>query len=76
MERIQELEALLDRAIGYDPTFDEFREVGHTITSYYVNDRYPDANRTDLTREGVGESIDQIRPMIQKILEQHEGQRR
>ena len=76
LERIHDLEALLDKAIEYDPTFEEFREVGHKITRYYVNDRYPDADRTDLTREGVGESFDQIRPMIQKILEQYEGQQR
>ena len=64
LERIHNLEALLDKAIEYDPTFEEFKEVGHKITTYYANDRYPDANRTDLTREGVGASLEEVRPMI------------
>ena len=76
LERIHNLEVLLDKAIEYDPTFEEFREFGRTITTYYGNDRYPDADRTDLTREGVGASLEGVRPMIQKILEQYEGQQR
>jgi HEPN domain-containing protein/predicted nucleotidyltransferase len=68
LKRTHDLEELLEDAIPYDPTLEQYRAVCVEVTRYYVDDRYP-RNRRELTHREVEEALEQLRPLIDKIIE-------
>ncbi len=44
LKRTYDLEELLDEIVGFDPTFEEFREISQKATAFYFLERYPLAN--------------------------------
>ena len=69
LRRIHDLEALLDDALRYDPTLEQFRDSCQRVTKYYVLERYPLASATQLTEEEVRDSFEDVSKLIQRIRE-------
>ena len=67
LERLHDLEALLNDALTYDPSFEEFRSACQKITAFYFVERYPFVMGTGLTEEDVRSSREHVRPLIEKI---------
>lgn len=67
LRRIHDLEALLDDAMAYDPSLDQFRDLCRKITNYYIVERYPLAVRGGLTQEDVRASLKAAQRLIERI---------
>jgi HEPN domain-containing protein len=67
LRRIHDLEVLLNEAIIYDPSFEEFRASCQIITHYYVAERYPFTVSSELTEEEIEESLAIAQRMSEKI---------
>lgn len=52
LRRIHDLGALLDEAIIFDASFEDFRAVCQKITAFYFVERYPLVVETGMTEEG------------------------
>ncbi|MEW5768084.1 MAG: HEPN domain-containing protein [bacterium] len=68
LRRIHELETLLNEVVGYEPSFEEFRQECLKITDYYIEERYPFTVTSELTEEEVRISLQAAKKMIDKIL--------
>ena len=69
LQRTHNLVELLDEAVKHDQSLEEYRPICDAVTSYYVEDRYPDAGRRDLTRDEVGTFLERVRPLIRNIVD-------
>jgi HEPN domain-containing protein len=67
LERIHDLEALLDAALKYDSSLETFREPCQKITGFYIVERYPFIVAAGLTEEDVRTSLEQVKGLIEKI---------
>ena len=67
LERIHDLEALLNDALAYDPSLEEFRSACQKITAFYFVERYPFVTGTGLTEDDVRSSREQVQQLIEKI---------
>jgi HEPN domain-containing protein len=67
LERIHDLEALLNAALAYDPSVEEFRAACQKITAFYFVERYPFVTGTGLTEEDVRSSREQVQLLIEKL---------
>jgi HEPN domain-containing protein len=67
LRRIHDLEALLDDAIAYDPSLDQFRNACQRITNYYVVERYPLAVETRFTADEVQTSLEAAGQLIEQL---------
>ena len=59
LQRIHDREALLNRALMYLPTIEQFRGICQQITGFYVLDRYPFLTPTDITADEVDAALQQ-----------------
>lgn len=69
LRRIHDLEVLLNEALVYDSSFEEFRTPCQKITQYYVEERYRFVVSSVLTKEEVEESWATARQIKEKIRE-------
>lgn len=67
LRRIHNLDALLDDAIGYDPSLEEFRSVCQKITAFYFVERYPLMIEGGITEEDVRASLEQVAALVEKL---------
>jgi HEPN domain-containing protein len=67
LERIHDLEALLNDALTYDSSLEEFRLACQKITAFYFVERYPFVTGTGLTEDDVRSSREQVRQLIEKL---------
>jgi HEPN domain-containing protein len=67
LRRIHDLEALLDDAAAIQPALERFREPCQTITKYYLLERYPFADESELEVEEVRASLDTVRGLISAL---------
>lgn len=67
LERIHDLEALLNAALAYDPSLEPFRAVCQKITGFYLLERYPFVTETGLTVDDVRDSLMQVKTLIEKL---------
>ncbi|MFQ5796307.1 MAG: HEPN domain-containing protein [Candidatus Bipolaricaulia bacterium] len=67
LRRIHNLDALLDDAITYDASLEEFRDVCQKISGFYFVERYPIVVETGIEEEDVRISWDQVRELVEKI---------
>lgn len=67
LDRIHDLEALLNAALIYDPSLESYRDVCQRITGFYMVERYPLIVETGLTLEDVNKSLTEVKELI-KIL--------
>ena len=67
LRRIHDLEALLNHAIGYDPSFEPFRADCQKITRYYVRERYPTSIPSGYTADEMHQSLDAAQKLVAHI---------
>lgn len=66
LRRIHNLDALLDDAIAFDSSLQEFRTICIRITSFYFLERYPCLD-TKIQEEDIYSALLQITPLIKKL---------
>jgi len=69
LERIHDLEALLNAALVYDPSLEPFRSACQKITGFYFMERYPFVTEAGLTEDDIRSSLMQVKPLIEKLRE-------
>jgi HEPN domain-containing protein len=67
LERIHDLESLLNDALAYDTSLESFRAACQKITAFYFVDRYPSIPSAGLTEEDVRQSLEQTKELIEKL---------
>lgn len=67
LERIHDLEVLLNAALAYDPSLEAFRPVCQKITAFYIVERYPLIIDSSLTEEEVQEALEEVEALIEKL---------
>jgi HEPN domain-containing protein len=67
LQRVHDLEALLNVALGYDPSLEPFRAVCQKITAFYLVERYPLITDLILTEHDVRNSWEQVQRLIEKL---------
>ena len=67
LKRIHDLEVLLNDALKYEPTLEEFRDLCQKVTDYYLLNRYPLPTSVVLTTKQVRDSITQARKLIARF---------
>jgi HEPN domain-containing protein len=67
LQRIHDLEPLLNAALESDPSFERYRESLQLITCFYFVERYPLVLETGITEEDVRNALDRVRPMVEAI---------
>lgn len=74
LQRIHNLEALLNSASVYDPSLETFREACQRITDFYLVERYPLLIEAGLTEKDVSNALHQVYGLIEKLRAVVEGQ--
>lgn len=67
LERIHDLEVLLNTALDYDPSLEPFRAVCQKITGFYLVERYPFITKAGLTEDDVRASLEQVKGLIETL---------
>ena len=67
LERVHDLEALLNEALVYDPSLEPFRAVCQKITGFYLVERYPFLTEAGLTEDDVRHSLMEVKGLIEKL---------
>jgi len=67
LERIHDLEALLNAALAYDPSLEPFRSACQKITGFYLMERYPFVVEAGLTEDDVRDSLTQVKLLIERL---------
>jgi HEPN domain-containing protein len=67
LKRIHDLEVLLNDALKYESTLEEFRDLCQKVTDYYLLNRYPLPTSVVLTTKKVRNSINQARKLIARL---------
>ena len=67
LKRIHDLEILINEAILYESSFEEFRTECQKITEYYLEDRYPFVISSDLSEEDITDSLKIAENIITRI---------
>jgi HEPN domain-containing protein len=73
LRRIHDLEALLNEALVYDPSLEQFRAPCQMITGFYLAERYPILTETGLTEDRVRESLQQVRNLVRRLQSETSG---
>jgi HEPN domain-containing protein len=67
LERIHDLEALLNAALVHDPSLEQFRPPCQKITGFYFIERYPFIIEASLTEDDIRSALEQVSGLIEKI---------
>ena len=67
LQRIHNLDALLDDATVHDASLEEFRHVCQKISAFYFIERYPFVVASGVTEEDVHTALGQVKELIEKL---------
>lgn len=67
LERIHDLETLLNAALVHDPSLDSFRSVCQKITGFYFVERYPFVIGAGITEDDVRSSSSQVEKLVETL---------
>ncbi len=67
LERIHDLEDLLDYAVDYNKGFEEFRVLCQEATEYYIEERYPFLMSSELTEDEIRLRIEKAKEFILRL---------
>ncbi len=67
LKRVHDLEVLLNDALKYEASLEEFRELCQKISDYYLLNRYPLPTSVALTTKQVQGSVYQARKFIARL---------
>ena len=64
---IHNLDALLDDAVCYNPTLEEFRDICQKITAFYFIERYPLLIEEEITEDDVRDCFKKAEGFVNKL---------
>ncbi len=67
LERIHDLEALLNAALKVDPSLEKYRSACEIISAFYLTERYPTFFETTPTEEKVRSLLEETQGLIQGL---------
>jgi HEPN domain-containing protein len=67
LRRIHNLDALLDDAVTYDESLEEFRSVCQKVSGFYFVERYPFVVEAGITKEDVYTSLEKVKKLVKKL---------
>jgi HEPN domain-containing protein len=67
LKRIHDLEVLLNDALKYEGTLEQFRSFCQRVTGYYIIDRYPLPSTAELTNKEVQSSMTETEKFINSL---------
>ncbi|MGH7450178.1 MAG: HEPN domain-containing protein [bacterium] len=67
LDKIHDLEKLLNDALAYDSSLEEFRPTCQKITAFYFVERYPFVTDVFLTEEDIRGSMKEIEKFVEKL---------
>lgn len=67
LERIHDLEVLLNEAVVHLPSLEQFRAVCQKITGFYLVERYPFVLEAGLTEGDVRDSLEKVKGLIDRL---------
>jgi len=67
LKRIHDLEVLLNDALTYDPSLEEFRSLCQKVTAFYLVQRYPLSVEPSITQDDVQQSLSQTERLVRKL---------
>ncbi len=67
LRRIHNLDALLEDAIKYDPSLETYRSACQKITAFYVVERYPFAEGSQITKDDVRSSLKEVTGFVKRL---------
>jgi len=67
LERIHNLQSLLNEAVKYDSSFEQYRAILQRITGFYFIERYPLVLEGAITEEDVREAMSQTKQLVDSI---------
>lgn len=67
LKRIHDLEVLLNDALKYEVTLEQYRSLCQEISGYYIIDRYPLTSAATLTKQEVQSSMDEAEKLIRRL---------
>jgi len=73
LERIHNLVKLIDYAVDFDPSFEDFRELCQRATTYYTIDRYPFFISAEPTEKEIRDGLIKTEELKNKILRHYKG---
>jgi HEPN domain-containing protein len=72
LQKIHDIEVLIDEAIKYDKSFKDFLELGRTLSGVYLKSRYPIMGLQEYPTNQVSEWIKKSETLINKITKDSE----
>lgn len=67
LQRIHDLEALLNETLLYDNSYEKHRSVLQKITGFYFVERYPFTLDSELTKEDIQIALNEVKPFIDSL---------
>ncbi len=67
LQRIHDLEPLLNEVLAFDASFEEYRSVLQTITGLYFVERYPLMLEAGLSEKDVADALQQVNGLVEAI---------
>jgi HEPN domain-containing protein len=69
LERVHDLEDLLDHAIDHNGQLEAFRPLCQEVTEYYIEERYPFSVSSNLTVDEVRSKLSQAKQFVTQLRE-------
>lgn len=67
LQKIHDLEALLNETLLYDNSYEKYRSVLQKITGFYFVERYPFTLDSELTKEDIQIALNEVKPFIDSL---------
>ena len=67
LQKIHELDALLDEAVKHNEDLESYRDLCERVSGYYFTDRYPALVDTGLTCEDIEKDLEKAKRFIQAL---------
>ena len=67
LQRVHDLEVLLNEALTHEASFEQFRAACQRITQFYMSDRYPLVSHGALREDDVRRSLNEVIGLVERI---------
>lgn len=67
LKRTHDLELLLNDALIYDPSLEEFRSLCQEVSDYYIVDRYPLSVTAEIGPQDITQSLAESERLVQRL---------
>lgn len=67
LKRVHDLEVLLNDALAFEPSLEEFRGLCQEATGFYMIERYPFTGFVGVTDEDISRALDEGKRLIERL---------